>query len=345
MVRYTKLPFRLLVRQYGVDVAYTPMIMADSFISSARARDVEFSTCAGDRPLIVQFASKDPCEMARATELIADYCDGVDLNCGCPQKWAFQSGLGCTLLRRPELIAELIRATRDTVPRWRNQMHPLDTTAINEGKEGNRPRRTEGPFSVSVKIRIAPPAARATGENTSNTTIKPTVELCRRLALMGADWVTLHARTPEQRPGKPAEWHLVRELVDIGVRHGITGGYLPIVLNGDVTSFDDAVRAQTSTKCHGVMVARALLTNPRMFSNKSHDSDGDLQSMICRWLELCTHHPGGTSFKTVHQHAYWMMESHLDRSRRLLLHSVNSFPGMVDWLEGYWSLVKHTKAQ
>lgn len=68
---------------------------------------------------------------------------------------------------------------------------------------------------------------------------------------MGADWVTLHARTPEQRSGEPAEWDVVRELVDIGVRHRITGGYLPVVLNGDVTSFDDAMRAQASTKCHG----------------------------------------------------------------------------------------------
>lgn len=85
-------------------------------------------------------------------------------------RWALQSGLGCTLLKRPELVAELIRATRDTVPRWRNEIQPLDTTVINGGKERNRPRRTKRPFSVSVKIRIAPPGARATGENTSNTT-------------------------------------------------------------------------------------------------------------------------------------------------------------------------------
>ena len=57
MVRYSKLPFRMLVRLYDCDIAYTPMIMADSFSSSALARDNEFTTNSEDRPLIVQFAA------------------------------------------------------------------------------------------------------------------------------------------------------------------------------------------------------------------------------------------------------------------------------------------------
>ena len=38
-VRYSKLPFRMLVRLYDVDVAFSPMIMSDSFSSSQKARD------------------------------------------------------------------------------------------------------------------------------------------------------------------------------------------------------------------------------------------------------------------------------------------------------------------
>ncbi len=45
MVRYSKLPFREVVRQYGVDIAYTPMMMADSFSQSEIARHHEFRTC------------------------------------------------------------------------------------------------------------------------------------------------------------------------------------------------------------------------------------------------------------------------------------------------------------
>ena len=47
MVRYSQLPFRLLTRQYGCHIAYSPMIVASSFAASERARTVDFSTCPG----------------------------------------------------------------------------------------------------------------------------------------------------------------------------------------------------------------------------------------------------------------------------------------------------------
>lgn len=102
MVRYSKLPFRLLVREYGVDVSYTPMILAHEFIRSQVARDSDFTTCSIEREatidgrphaLVAQFASPDPTEFARAAELIAPWVDGVDLNCGCPQSWALKEGM------------------------------------------------------------------------------------------------------------------------------------------------------------------------------------------------------------------------------------------------------------
>ncbi len=101
MVRYSKLPFRLLVREYGADIVYTPMILAHEFIRSQIARDSDFTTCSVEREttpdgrehaLIAQFASSDAVEFARAAELIAPWVDGVDLNCGCPQSWALKVG-------------------------------------------------------------------------------------------------------------------------------------------------------------------------------------------------------------------------------------------------------------
>ena len=65
MVRYSKLPFRMLVRLYDCDIAYSPMIMADSFSSSEAARDNEFTTNSMDRPLVVQFASNNVDDFVR----------------------------------------------------------------------------------------------------------------------------------------------------------------------------------------------------------------------------------------------------------------------------------------
>ena len=44
MVRYSHLPFRLLCRHFGADVAFTPMIIAAGFNRSQLARDADFQT-------------------------------------------------------------------------------------------------------------------------------------------------------------------------------------------------------------------------------------------------------------------------------------------------------------
>ncbi len=62
--------------------------------------------------LIAQFASPNATSLADAAELIAPYVDGVDLNCGCPQRWAYNEGIGCALLRKPELVREMVRAVK-----------------------------------------------------------------------------------------------------------------------------------------------------------------------------------------------------------------------------------------
>jgi tRNA-dihydrouridine synthase len=88
MVRYSKLPFRLLCRSYGCDVAYTPMIIAESFNRSSKAQKAEFSIDPiADRPLVAQFGVKDPNELQRAVEILTGFIDAVDINCGCPQRW------------------------------------------------------------------------------------------------------------------------------------------------------------------------------------------------------------------------------------------------------------------
>ena len=93
MIRYSKLPFRQLCRDYDVDLTYTPMMLAKEFIRHPHARYTDFSTNSFDRPIIAQFAAKDTVTLSRAAEMVFPFVDGVDLNCGCPQTWACQEGI------------------------------------------------------------------------------------------------------------------------------------------------------------------------------------------------------------------------------------------------------------
>ncbi|XP_045649419.1 tRNA-dihydrouridine(20a/20b) synthase [NAD(P)+]-like isoform X2 [Ursus americanus] len=86
MVRYSKLAFRTLVRKYSCDLCYTPMIVAADFVRSIKARDSEFTTNQGDCPLIVQFAANDARLLSDAARIVCPYANGIDINCGCPQR-------------------------------------------------------------------------------------------------------------------------------------------------------------------------------------------------------------------------------------------------------------------
>jgi tRNA-dihydrouridine synthase 4 len=88
------------------------MIMSNSFIRSQKARDVEFTTHEKDRPLIVQFAANNSNDFATAAQFVQAHCNGVELNCGCPQKWAIQEGVGAALIEKNALVCEMVKETR-----------------------------------------------------------------------------------------------------------------------------------------------------------------------------------------------------------------------------------------
>ncbi|KAI8603089.1 hypothetical protein EDD21DRAFT_394980 [Dissophora ornata] len=115
MVRYSKLPFRELVRRYNCDIVYTPMILADVFSASNYARDSEFSTNLLDDPVVIQFAASNGADLAKAAELAAPYVSGIDINCGCPQKWAINEKIGSHLMSDPETVRDMIRMTKARV--------------------------------------------------------------------------------------------------------------------------------------------------------------------------------------------------------------------------------------
>ncbi|XP_058115998.1 tRNA-dihydrouridine(20a/20b) synthase [NAD(P)+]-like [Anopheles ziemanni] len=174
MVRYSKLEFRNLVRSYGTDIAFTSMIMADSFCRSEKARLNEFTTNKDDTPLIAQFAANNVTDFLSATEMVYPYVDGVDLNCGCPQRWAMKEGYGSAMLKNPEMIADLLGTVRRNMP---------------------------NSFSVSVKVRLL-----------SSTHLKETIEMCRQLEATGISFLTVHGRTAAEKTNVPVHKDALREI-------------------------------------------------------------------------------------------------------------------------------------
>ncbi|MBN3295643.1 tRNA-dihydrouridine(20a/20b) synthase [NAD(P)+]-like [Amia ocellicauda] len=174
MVRYSKLAFRTLVRKYDCNLCFTPMIVAADFIRSVKARDSEFTTDQADRPLIVQFAAKDSQTLADAACIVSPFSDGVDLNCGCPQRWAMAEGYGACLINKPELVRDMVRLVSNQV---------------------DNPS-----FSVSIKVRI-------------HQDVRSTVDLCQKAEAAGVSWITVHGRTAEERH-QPVNYDAIKIIKD-----------------------------------------------------------------------------------------------------------------------------------
>lgn len=103
--------FRILCKRYGADGSYTPMIHSKIFMESANFRKEYFSTHATEecRPLLAQFCANDPKTLLQAAKVIQPFCDGVDINFGCPQRIAKRGNYGAFLMDDWPLVEKLIK--------------------------------------------------------------------------------------------------------------------------------------------------------------------------------------------------------------------------------------------
>lgn len=175
MVRYSRLPFRQLVREFGAELVYTPMLISDSFIQSESARDADFRSNYSDGPIIVQFASNKPETFGEVARALWGHCEGIGLNCGCPQRWVNQLNYGDILMKQPDRLSDILAAARRAVP--------------------------DNDFCIELKMRVF-------------NDLEPTVELARRAEKMGIGLLSVHGRTHNERD-HPVRIETIKTLTDV----------------------------------------------------------------------------------------------------------------------------------
>ena len=109
MVLQSELPFRMLVRRWGCQLCYSPMILASQYLTATPERRHQlFSTAPEDRQLVVQLGGNDAAAMLQAAQLLQGDCDVIDVNLGCPQATARRDGFGAYLMEDPALIHSMV---------------------------------------------------------------------------------------------------------------------------------------------------------------------------------------------------------------------------------------------
>ena len=110
------------------------------------------------------------------------------------------------------------------------------------------------------------------------------IEVIERAEEAGASAIAVHARTVVQQYKGKARWDWIGRAVDAAA--------IPVFGNGDVYSYEDAVALTELTGCAGVMIGRAAMANPWIFSGRRAVSVSERVDLAIDQLQLMSKYKG-----------------------------------------------------
>lgn len=227
MVGASEPAFRILCRNYGAQLAYSPMHPAEK-MNNESFRHEHFPDLDADKPVVCHVSCNNPTEFATAARNAAlAGCAALDLNLGCPQRTAFVGKFGSYLMDDEDLICSMIQAA-------------VETQSI----------------PVTCKIRLL---------ETKECTLKFCRRLCttgiHAIAIHARHRASWERKGPGARDG-PAFMDQIEYIVD-ELRPDFP--QVKIIANGNTITWEDVERNLQSTKADGVMSAEGILDNPALF--------------------------------------------------------------------------------
>ena len=165
-------PFRLINRSFGAKHVYSEMISVEGVWRKHKNTFNLLKILEGDSPLIVQLFGSKPESFSKAVDAIEhiDYIPEININAGCPVKKVLRTGGGSALMQKPELLGQIVAATRKATKK-----------------------------KVSVKLR--------SGKDADSINVVECAKICEN---EGAEIVIIHPRTCVQMFSGYANWSLIK---------------------------------------------------------------------------------------------------------------------------------------
>lgn len=172
MAGITNYAFRKICLESGCGLAVSEMVSALS-IRHGNGKSLEMLRIRDDRPASAQIFGSDPEAMLRAALKAEEYgADMLEINASCPMKKVTKTGAGASLMKTPELLAEIISGIA---------------------------RKAKAPLSVKIR----------TGWESGDGLA---LNLARRIQDAGADMLHVHLRTVAQIHGGGIDFETGAEL-------------------------------------------------------------------------------------------------------------------------------------
>lgn len=172
MAGITDLPFRMIVKKYGVGLVYTEMVSSKAIFHHDEKTQKLLNMKDEKRPVAVQIFGSDEESMVYAAKQIGSIADIIDINMGCPAPKVVKNGDGSKLLLNLDLAERIVKAV---------------VKAVN--------------VPVTVKMRK--------GWNNSNIVA---VEAAKRFEKAGAKAITIHGRTREEYYGGTCDLDIIKQV-------------------------------------------------------------------------------------------------------------------------------------
>ncbi|WP_296824055.1 tRNA dihydrouridine synthase DusB, partial [Sulfurovum sp.] len=153
---FTDLPFRSVVKKFGVDLTVSEMISSNALAHNSKKTHKMLEKSELETPYSIQIAGSDLDVIKRAVEIINEKegIDIIDLNCGCPAPKVVNNLQGSSLLTDLDQMGKVI----ETIKKYSNKEY------------------------TSVKMRL--------GFNEKNH-----IEIVKIIEDAGADFLAVHGRT------------------------------------------------------------------------------------------------------------------------------------------------------
>lgn len=170
---FTDLPFRSVVKKFGVDLTVSEMISSNALIHNSKKTYRMLEKASIENPYSIQIAGSDLDVIRRAVEIINKREDVtcIDLNCGCPAPKVVNNLQGSSLLTDLPQMAKVI----ETIKKYSNKEY------------------------TSVKFRL--------GFNEKNH-----IEIAKLCEDAGADYIAVHGRTRAGRYKAPVDYDALAEI-------------------------------------------------------------------------------------------------------------------------------------
>ena len=111
MAGITDLPFRMICRRLGCELAFVEMTSAKALVYENRKTEKMVATRPKDRPLGIQLLGTDQEFILKALDIIRKYeYDIIDFNAACPVTKVTSKGEGSGMMKEPRKLALLLKA-------------------------------------------------------------------------------------------------------------------------------------------------------------------------------------------------------------------------------------------